>query len=220
MGIRFLCPNGHKLNVKSFLAGKRGICPQCGCKVLIPGEVHPDPVSVAASLENETSSASVSAREPLPVHRTMGNVSTPASATSAGIHQPRQEAVAQRTDPIAEAPHAVWLVRPPSGGEYGPATGDVLRTWIEEGRVTPDSLVWREGWPNWQAAGPLFPGLAAEVPAAASGFPNIVTAAEADSSTTRYRQRTKQRSDVFWVGALAVACVVLFIILVYIIMWR
>ena len=38
MGIRFYCPNGHKLNVKSFLAGKRGICPHCGSKVDIPLE--------------------------------------------------------------------------------------------------------------------------------------------------------------------------------------
>ncbi len=36
MGIRFLCPNGHKLNVKTFLAGKRGVCPQCGAKFDIP----------------------------------------------------------------------------------------------------------------------------------------------------------------------------------------
>ena len=36
MGIRFLCPNGHKLNVKEFLAGKRGICPQCDAKFLVP----------------------------------------------------------------------------------------------------------------------------------------------------------------------------------------
>jgi hypothetical protein len=38
MGIRFSCPNGHKLHVKSFLAGKRGICPQCGARILIPSE--------------------------------------------------------------------------------------------------------------------------------------------------------------------------------------
>lgn len=38
MGIRFLCPNGHKLNVKSFLAGKRGICPDCDAKFLVPME--------------------------------------------------------------------------------------------------------------------------------------------------------------------------------------
>ncbi len=36
MGIRFLCPNGHKLNVKSFLAGKRAICPDCGARVVVP----------------------------------------------------------------------------------------------------------------------------------------------------------------------------------------
>jgi hypothetical protein len=39
MGIRFLCANcGHKLNVKSFLAGKRGVCPQCGGGLDIPYE--------------------------------------------------------------------------------------------------------------------------------------------------------------------------------------
>ncbi len=36
MGIRFTCPNGHKLNVKEHLAGKRGVCPSCGAKVVIP----------------------------------------------------------------------------------------------------------------------------------------------------------------------------------------
>jgi len=36
MGIRFTCPNGHKLNVKDHLAGKRGVCPNCGAKFLIP----------------------------------------------------------------------------------------------------------------------------------------------------------------------------------------
>jgi hypothetical protein len=36
MGIRCNCPNGHKLNVKELLAGKRGVCPQCGAKFIIP----------------------------------------------------------------------------------------------------------------------------------------------------------------------------------------
>ena len=38
MGIRFYCPNGHKLNVKSFQVGERGICPHCGIKFTIPNE--------------------------------------------------------------------------------------------------------------------------------------------------------------------------------------
>ena len=36
MGIRFTCPNGHQLHVKEFLAGKRGICPECDAKFVIP----------------------------------------------------------------------------------------------------------------------------------------------------------------------------------------
>ena len=38
MGIRFFCPNGHKLNVKSHLAGKAGFCPECGIRLIVPYE--------------------------------------------------------------------------------------------------------------------------------------------------------------------------------------
>jgi hypothetical protein len=38
MGIRFQCPNGHSLNVKTFLAGKRGICPECDARFIVPLE--------------------------------------------------------------------------------------------------------------------------------------------------------------------------------------
>jgi hypothetical protein len=36
MGIRFTCPNGHRLNVKESLAGKRALCPNCGAKLTVP----------------------------------------------------------------------------------------------------------------------------------------------------------------------------------------
>lgn len=50
MGIRFNCPNGHKLNVKEFLAGKRGVCPQCGAKFIIPMQAEaPQPIGVGQS---------------------------------------------------------------------------------------------------------------------------------------------------------------------------
>ena len=62
-------------------------------------------------------------------------------------------------DPIAEAPETIWYVRPPSGGQFGPAPGDLMRTWVAEGRVSADSLVWREGWRDWQEAGGVFPRL-------------------------------------------------------------
>ena len=41
MGIKFLCPNGHKLNVKTFLAGKKGVCPECRERFVIPLESTP-----------------------------------------------------------------------------------------------------------------------------------------------------------------------------------
>src|SRR5688572_29511691 len=42
MGIRVTCPNcNRQLNVKSFLAGKRGVCPDCNTKFEIPsGSEH------------------------------------------------------------------------------------------------------------------------------------------------------------------------------------
>jgi hypothetical protein len=53
----------------------------------------------------------------------------------------------------------IWYIRPPSGGQFGPAPGELMRTWMNEGRVSADSLVWREGWRDWQEAGTVFPKL-------------------------------------------------------------
>ncbi len=51
MGIRFTCPNGHKLHVKAFLAGKRGVCPQCGAKITIPDAQEPQSIEITAPTE-------------------------------------------------------------------------------------------------------------------------------------------------------------------------
>jgi hypothetical protein len=60
MGIRFSCPNGHRLNVKEHLAGKRGICPSCGAKFVIPAadQSHndADPGRGAGAAPSQTSS--------------------------------------------------------------------------------------------------------------------------------------------------------------------
>ena len=59
-------------------------------------------------------------------------------------------------DPLTEAGDVVWYVRPPSGGQYGPATVKLMRQWLAEGRISPDTLVWREGWRDWQQASAVF----------------------------------------------------------------
>jgi hypothetical protein len=167
MGIKFHCPNGHKLNVKAFLAGKKGVCPKCGTKVRIPlaseaglvdsemDEAGGEAGSVMIPNGNGAIAAAMAASGTPAIGAATAGTGTaisppmpPVSTTPAGVR-----------DPIAEAPTAIWYVRPPSGGQYGPARGDVMRTWLSEGRVSSDSFVWRDGWTDWRIAGQLFPDL-------------------------------------------------------------
>jgi hypothetical protein len=89
-------------------------------------------------------------------------------------------------DAIDENPEAVWYVRPPSGGQFGPAKGDVMRKWLAEGRVSPDALVWREGWADWKEAEPMFPSLArrSTPPPPPAEAPPAVVASPAASAAT------------------------------------
>jgi hypothetical protein len=137
MGIRFYCPNGHKLNVKQFQAGQTGFCPTCGAKMQIPLQ------STRPSSRQEESRSPGGAAETPPAAASIEPVAADAPAA----------------DALSEARDAVWYVRPPSGGQFGPATGNIMRGWLAEGRVVADALVWREGWRDWREAGAVFPQL-------------------------------------------------------------
>jgi len=164
MGIRFYCPNGHKLNVKSFLAGKRGFCPDCGTKLLIPdvstdsnsgsGNV-PQMAAPAGASDQAAEEAFVVPANALPLAST-GQLPGVEPEVVIKVDTPQNVEVA---DPIAENPEAVWYVRLSSGNQYGPAAGDVFSAWLDEGRVASDALVWREGWEEWQTASQVFPQL-------------------------------------------------------------
>ena len=61
MGIVAYCPNRHRIKVKDELAGRKGICPECGIRFRIPHESQSEPpVATAAS----PASTSPPAREP------------------------------------------------------------------------------------------------------------------------------------------------------------
>jgi hypothetical protein len=193
MGIRFYCPNGHKLNVKTFQAGRRGICPYCGEKTLIPTQ-STRPSSKAERLARLAGVESLAIGKADEAGYDLGGGVSAAIATQnldapAGDPQNADDAeeltladadVSERelppepsasdsqatfspgakpADPLAEKSEVVWYVRPPSGGQYGPGTTDVIRGWLAEGRISPDTLVWREGWRDWQEAGSVFPQL-------------------------------------------------------------
>jgi GYF domain 2 len=193
MGIRFQCPNGHKLNVKAFQAGRRGICPHCGVGVDIPhesgvGSDNEGPVKKGGGARAEDAArpgvlrpipippsdlgglaqippSLATTRGPMAQHEVSGHplgattdaTGDPDAGAFAGQDGNRQEAALGPLDPLSEAPDVVWYLRPPSGGQYGPATQQVMRVWLAEGRVTPDCEVWREGWRDWRVAADVFP---------------------------------------------------------------
>ncbi len=248
MGIRFRCPNGHKLHVKAFLAGKRGLCPQCGVRLTIPPESDPalvqelkpeavgeEPSSGGSTAATDATVAVAPTELPSGPPEPEPGGQTPAEPVGTAMEAPAQEepspgsdsadasaaealSAGSQGDPIAEAPHALWYVQPPSGGQYGPASGDIMRTWISEGRVTRDSLVWREGWSDWKLAGPLFPGLVSG-PAVAtdSEAVAIVTEPAEGSIAERYRRKKSNRTALLVVVLLVVACLILFATLIYVI---
>ncbi len=161
MGIKFRCQScDKKLHVKAFLAGKRGVCPFCGAKVRIPKESQPTRASESSDggLDGSTMAAEHEGSQPETAVK-QSSVAAAKSSTAKTATRPAASAPRPAADPITEAPDAVWYVRPPSGGQYGPADGDIMRRWLEEGRVGADSLVWREGWPDWKIAASAFPTL-------------------------------------------------------------
>jgi hypothetical protein len=118
MGIRFSCPNGHKLHVKAFLAGRRGICPQCGAKIQIPNATD----DAEAGSEGAISTEPIGAR-PLP-HS--GSLAARVTASPSIIIEVAEE----------PAPRA-------SAGPVIPASLDVSPPSVpaELGRLSPDPSI-------------------------------------------------------------------------------
>lgn len=187
MGIKFLCPNGHKLHVKAFLSGKKAICPKCGVRVVVPAadasvlsdQSYASGAGDSTILAGESaivaSKSTHSAAGQSDDDPTDSGVATlPASGTSATAS----------SDPIDDAPSAVWYVRPATGGQFGPASGEIMRAWISEGRVGASSLVWRAGWPEWRAAAGIFPQLGSllATPGVSVAPPTLVATANRTAS--------------------------------------
>jgi hypothetical protein len=237
MGIKFRCHAcDKKLHVKAFLAGKRGVCPKCGAKVRIPLASTETPRATADQLNGR--------------HKPLGGASSPhlaprdseasvaeqetvrAGSPAVASHASAGSGIRRTTmyDPIAESPEAVWYVRPPTGGQFGPADGTIMRRWLNEGRVSADALVWREGWPDWKPAGPVFPSVesptdllatVAAVEAAATDEDDAFAFAEQRPTPTRNSLRPRSQPwgrHVMIIGVLGVLCVALLVALVAIVL--
>jgi archaellum biogenesis protein FlaJ (TadC family) len=98
-----------------------------------------------------------------------------------------------------------------------------MRTWVTEGRVSADSLVWREGWRDWQEAAVVFPKLRANqfmdfldaTPAAAAAPASSPTATHVDPT----KERTKIDRTFILLIFLSVVAVILVLTLVFVILY-
>ena len=264
MGIKFYCPQGHKLHVKAFLGGKRGICPHCGVKVRIPaenqGSIDPgqvdfelEAVTMAAFAEyqvtntGESKEGSLAAGPPraedIPAS---GATASHEGSTDSNLRVPLETAdempenqdastAVPQLDALDEAPHTEWYVRPSAGGQFGPASSNVMRSWLSQGRIGPDSTVWREGWDDWiRARDVFFPLLPAPATAEPPATPeeeirieivksNAATVAGAkmpsgaDIGHVRKRQRRKTELSLLIVIMLGLGILVLIPVLIYVV---
>jgi hypothetical protein len=136
MGIRFHCHHCQtKLNIKAELAGKRAICPHCDGRFRIPLNSQ----ETSEPLDTKTRKAAAA-------HTTSSKASSAAPALA--------RARVQKQKPGAEV---MYLVRPPSGGIYGPADLATIEQWVAQKRVTADTYLAPVGTNDWQSAPTVLP---------------------------------------------------------------
>lgn len=186
MGIRFSCHMCNQpLHVKDFQAGKRGKCPKCQGSFRVPAKSADFSLAVEESAAIPVTAKSQANTKPKadpikpvltqsPKATKPSTVAPKVSSVETPTLDPKPVAISGHSDPLSMPASllplldARWFVRPPSGGQYGPATTQMLLDWIAEKRVTADSLLWRDGLETWFPANEL-------VPEPFGGSPPVVT---------------------------------------------
>jgi hypothetical protein len=130
MGIRFFCPNGHKLNVKSHLAGKVGYCPECNVRMMIP-------------MESTRSSS-------------MDTASNVIETPSTRIDPIDSQLQTLADNPLLQDQTVSWYSQAADGSAQGPIANAVMVQSLQNGTIKPDTMIWREGWEFWSEAQDVF----------------------------------------------------------------
>jgi len=179
MGIRFTCHHcSYAMHVKDFQAGKRGKCPHCNKSFRIPVESTDYSIPIldgkSESMADAPAQSTAVAAKSIEKDSRTPSQFAPSSQTQAPVASSAKQQSDKRVslgtgtstsnpqtipNAFAAAPNAAWYVRPPSGGQYGPADQQLLQLWILENRVTGDSLLWREGQTQWIPSATLLPEL-------------------------------------------------------------
>jgi hypothetical protein len=106
MGIVAFCPQGHRVKVKDELAGRKGICPECGARFRIPFESASAPVVSPGPAQAQV------AVDQLPTPRA-GGATSPAPIAASGT--PVARIVSLDPALAASLPRAIPLAMPEGG---------------------------------------------------------------------------------------------------------
>lgn len=250
MGIHFVCHNcSYALHVKDFQAGKRGKCPNCRGSFRIPANdsSYSSPVEDVAEssavanlrsafeLANQTTNAKLDDLhlDSVAIALERNSKDEEAAEDSPKTHDVKMPAA------FTESSDAKWFVRPPSGGQFGPAPSKLVMAWISESRVTAESYLWREGFADWQLASELVPELFPAAEGPMSEPPREKDFLSVDSSilppdtdlklnseiATRAglilkKQMQKRRQQLIMIVFLAFVSLVLFGILIFVLVFQ
>jgi len=175
--------------VKAFLAGERGICPECDVRFIVPAES-----GGRAPVVEEVAVEEVAA--------------PPETATSATAAPPLPEAELALPEADLSLPD-VWYVRSAGGEQYGPADTETMRGWAAEGRVLHDSWVWRTGWPDWKRGVEALALLNAPIEDAAASIPTAPIDVAAPKLRRTRRSRRRDRAKTITIALSALVCLLL-----------
>jgi hypothetical protein len=225
MGIRVTCPSGHQLNVKSFLAGKKGICPHCQQRFDIPKVEAP-----AAARKQVARMPAPEIDESTIIAPNDSAADQPAPNAAASDQGPPQST--QQTTPDATKSAVQWYVRPPAGGQYGPADEAMMSEWVADGRVPAEALVWRTGWSDWARADAVAAELPGHSPAPDastsvsiatidSAHPTAAAGSPAAVAANRLQRKRKSAAKAqAWAAALLLLTAVVLAVLLVIVLNR
>jgi hypothetical protein len=155
MGIVSYCPNGHRVKVKDFQAGRRGLCPTCGAKFRIPaastGPGAPEtarPAAAGSPLEPELPLARFVPLDPaavgtLPRALPFGSARAAALAAATALEQHKADNIQERERPFESEPVAPE--------EFASATSPPLHPAIAD----RPNLSWRIAYPGGEPSEPV-----------------------------------------------------------------
>lgn len=110
MGIVAFCPQGHRVKVKDHLAGRKGICPECGTRFRIPLESAAAP-QAAAGMPEPDAAAEIPGPPPVAGGNRDG---VPERISPTGT--PIARIVSLDSELAASLPRAIPLAAPEGGG--------------------------------------------------------------------------------------------------------